>query len=250
VQDREKQAYREYWYDPNIIFLPSEITTIAATRDWIVEFAIRMRYDKLLMLDDDLDFAIRREDEPTKFRVPTHEELEYMFVFIEALLNDYAHVGISGREGANRNTNKLVHNTRMMRILGYAPRVLQQHNIKFNQGPGLMEDFRVTLELLTRGYKNVLVNSFVHNQPGSQSPGGCSEYRTPDRQKQSAEALADAFPEFVRVVQKASKNWKGQWEGMRYDVNIRWKDAYNSSGARQPTEVLDGGKGQHPNLEI
>lgn len=243
---REKVAFFLQQGDPppsnNSIhhYMPVAIRDVSATRDYIIDWAA-VHEQSVVMLDDDLDFAYRRPDDPCKFLPANNSDLLFsLFRKLERLLEDFAHVSVSPREGANRNPDLYLYNGRMMRILGYQPKVIQHHRIKFAPYT-FMCDFGVTLELLTRGYKGVTINSFVQNQPGSDTPGGCSTQRTPETQKQAAEFLAAAFPEYVTVVQKFTKtSWGG---GTRHDVRIQWKRAYESSGARRTPEVLDGGAG-------
>jgi hypothetical protein len=86
-----------------------------------------------------------------------------------------------------------------------------------------MEDFHVSLSLLTKGLPNMSINWMVQNQNGSNLAGGCSSYRTPERHAESALALKRRFPDFVNVVTKKTKTaWGGQ---ERIDVIIQWKKA-------------------------
>jgi TET-associated glycosyltransferase-like protein len=206
---------------------PPDINGIGPTRQWIVDFAAQCGHNKIVMLDDDLVFATRREDEPTKFRTSTPEELRILFRSIDAHLDSHAHVGVSTREGGNRDTNHLSFNTRLLRILAYRVDVLQREGIRFDRLE-FMEDFDVTLQLLRAGYANVKINWIVHNQRSSNAPGGCSTYRTLEGQSKAARELKRYHPEFVSVVQKTTKTaWNG---ATRDDVTIQWKRAYESAG--------------------
>ena len=51
----------------------------------------------VIMMDDDLKFATRRTDDPTKFTPSTHAEVEAMVVAVYDLLDDYAHASIAVR---------------------------------------------------------------------------------------------------------------------------------------------------------
>lgn len=220
VQDREKELYSQY---PTLV-LPPHIQTIGATRQYLAEDP---RYRKVVMLDDDLVFATRRKDDPTKFVPSTEEDVGDMFWAIWEKLNDYAAVGVAPREGGNRNTQQYLYNTRMMRVLGMRFDVLREHGIRFDRLP-VMEDFDVTLQLLRLGYQNILLNEWVNNQGGSNTEGGCSSYRTLEVQAEAAGGLASLHPQFVTVVTKQTKT---AWEGKeRKDVRIQWKQAHASSG--------------------
>ena len=199
-----------------------DLDGIGAVRQWCCDRS----KDKVLMLDDDLVFATRRTDDPTKFRDATDQEIVDLISQVEYNLEFYAHVGVSTREGGNRDTNPEAFNTRLLRMLAYDTTVLRKEGIRFNQIP-VMEDFYVGLSLLTKGYGNIKLNHMVHNQGGSNTEGGCSEYRTPEVQAAAAHLLAGYFPDFVTVVYKETKAaWGG---GTRTDVRIQWKKAYDSS---------------------
>ena len=193
---------------------------IGPTRQWCID----QEPKKCIMLDDDLRFAMRREDEPTKFEKgnPTNDQLETAFGCLHELLDGYSHVGMATREGGNRNINPLDHNTRLLRILGYRTDIMREHNIRFDQIP-VMEDFYVSLSLLTLGFENCKLNWMVQDQKGSGLDGGCSQYRTMKVQADAAHALHNRFPRFVTVVHKTTKTaWGG---GTRTDVRIAWKKA-------------------------
>lgn len=224
VQTREQHLYDHWGEWATVWVLPPHITTIAPTRDFIIEHIGKS--NEIVMLDDDLQLYIRRNDDRTKLRVPTPTEIALGLSLMDNLLSAYAHVGWAAREGANRNINEFIINTRIMRILGYNRDMLLRENIHFSDIE-FMSDFHVNLSLLEKGYKNVVQNSFAHNQGASDAPGGCSTYRTPAGLAASAATLAKLHPGVVKVVQKATKTaWGG---GERTDVTIQWKKAYQQS---------------------
>lgn len=210
--------------DRELIVLPTNVRDIGDVRHWLIHTCEELEHDKLVMLDDDMVFAARRTDEPNKFRNMTNQDFDDMFADLEHQLGEFAHAGISHREGANRNTDPYVECTRQMRVLGYQKNILRALNIT-GRTP-VMEDFDVTLQLLRKGLPNRLCNNWVHNQGGSQVTGGCSEMRTPELQAEAAHMLHELHPRFVKVVEKETKtSWGG---GTRTDVTIYWKKAYNN----------------------
>lgn len=199
-----------------------DVFGIGPTRQWCVEEA----KEKVVMLDDDLIFASRRDDDPTRFRNAMPEELERLFAEVEELLDKYAHVGVGTREGGNYNTNDYNFATRMLRVLAYHTPTLKTHGVRFDRMT-VMEDFDVTLGLLVRGYQNCVINHMVQNQNGSNAAGGCSQYRTLQVQAEGAYALKKHWPDYVKVVTKTPKT---AWEGQpRTDVTIQWKKCYADS---------------------
>ena len=216
----ELAAYERYDSDLcPVVGCPS--AGIANTRQWIVDNV--GSDDTVCMVDDDLTFFHRRSDDPTKLRDITPEELWAAFGQLERTLSDSVpHAGFATREGANRNTDALHWNTRILRVLAYHRPTLDKEGIAFGR-MRVMEDFDVALRLLRTGRHNVILNNFAHNQPGSGTEGGCSTYRTMEVQAEAAHQLAKLHPGFVRVVEKETKtSWGGQ---KRTDVQISWKKA-------------------------
>lgn len=228
IQEREEEEHVKY-LGPHVMIhvLPPGIMTIAPTRQFILE-NVGVN-DAFVMVDDDLTFYHRREDDPTKLRDITPEELYFAFQRMANVLTlgPYSHVGFASREGANRNIEEVVENTRIMRVLGYNRATLKLLGIRFDDME-VMEDFHVALQLLEHGHPNVILNTYAHNQAGSGATGGCSHFRTPELHARNAERLATFHSSFVKVVEKTTKGaWGG---GTRKDVNIQWKKAFASSG--------------------
>lgn len=182
------------------------------------------------MLDDDLVFAVRRKDDPTKFKTAIFSEIALLFDDIEAHLEEYHHVGVSSREGGNHNSEPYLENTRMMRVLAYNSVAMRENSIRIDRLK-FMSDFDVTLQFLRKGHKNLVINWMVQNQNGSNSVGGCSQYRTVESQTADARKLASFHPEYVKLINKQTKNWGAL--DLRVDVRVQWKkaiqDANNSS---------------------
>ena len=224
VQLREAPAYERYDTQVKIHILPDHIHTIAPTRQYILDNVGTS--DKLCMIDDDLVFYKRRKDDCSKLADISPADLHRAFGLLDNQLSLFPHVGFASREGANRNTEELVMNTRIMRVLGYDRETLQVEKIRFDEME-VMEDFHVALSLLERGYENCILNNYAHNQGGSGSAGGCSHFRTPELHAANARKLHDLHPQFVAVVEKTTRGSFGG--GTRTDVKIQWKRALESS---------------------
>jgi hypothetical protein len=180
------------------------------------------------MLDDDLEFFERRVDDPTKLIKANGNSVARMLSRLDGLAEKYAHGGISTREGANRDTSHVIENTRCLRALFYDPHVMKKHNVRFDRVP-VMEDFDVALQLLRLGYPSGKLNTWAQDQPGSNTEGGCSTYRTLAIQAKAAHTLARLHPDFVTVVEKPPLK-SGGWSGeARTDVRISWKKAFDSA---------------------
>lgn len=210
----EKDSYKNY----PVLTNPAIVRDVTAARQWLVENTS----DKLCMLDDDLTFAKRRIDNPTKFVEAAPHDIEDMFRDIETELDTYPHVGVASREGGNRNIQNYLYNTRAMRVLACRASTLRAEEIRYDRLK-LMSDFDVTLQLLRKGYDTCVINWMVNNQAGSNAAGGCSQYRTTEMQEIDAHKLFELHPEFVKLSTKQTKQ-KGMW-AERTDVTCYWKKA-------------------------
>jgi hypothetical protein len=217
VPPDEAQAYKKY----PIVTDSGVKRHLPSVRDWVIREALQ----KVVMIDDDITFATRRADDPTKFRKSTDGEIELLFLQIETELDEYVHVGIGRRGGGNYNTKLRYEVGRMNCVLAYQTDYLRKHLLRFDATDS-MEDLDMTLQLLKRGKPNLILNHMVFNHSGTGvTPGGCAQYRTLEMQAKSANKLAELHAPYVKVITKASKTtWGG---GERTEVKIQWKRAYD-----------------------
>jgi hypothetical protein len=227
VQHKERDAYRAALpAHAKLLILPSDIKTLSPTRQWLLD---NCPEEKFCFLDDDLEFAVRRADNPTLFKacalLPEH--FPRIFDWLEQELDFYAHAGIIAREGANRFTDGMpLECTRMMRVLAYHARAVRSVGARFDRLPS-KQDFDMTLQLLRAGFPNRVSTMYTQGQRGSDATGGCSVYRTDAMMEESALGLQKLHPQFVKLVRKKTKSaWGGK---ERVDVTIQWKNAYESS---------------------
>lgn len=212
---------------------------IADIRQWIVD-QHEGRY--VLFLDDDLRFDYRRTDDKSKFLNPgkQSEAMERMFLEYRRILDHAVLAGISPRGGANRVQEPYQFNTRMFMAWGGDLVALKEMGVKFNRLL-LQEDFDVILQVLSRGRRAVMLNTFVVGDHGTNLPGGCSVYRDNDTQSTTAEGLYDLWPEYVQTVERPA--WAGMEGDTRLDVRVQWKKAYEAGVAtngEEPEFPLDG----------
>lgn len=199
---------------------------ISATRQSILE-KHRATFDDpaLLMLDDDLSWRYRLDASGKKYppcKVP--KILEDGFASFAEIMNGYAHGSIGVAQFCTGRP-LWTHNARMLRALAYNVRLMPR-GCKFRIP--VMEDFDMALQLFTQGFESVTFNGLVQDQRATNSPGGCSLYRTPSLQAAAAAKLSALWPRYVTVVQKQSKNWEGFTE-TRTDVRVAWRRACNDA---------------------
>jgi hypothetical protein len=233
VPHGEGAAYREAldkygltW--TQIVETPEGLRGIGPTRHWIGEHAHAAGADKFVMMDDDIDFLVRRSPEHWQLVAQTVEDTTAMFLAIEHMLDTYASVGISSREGNNRSgvggvldENMVSVATRVMRMFGCRT----DDWLEMEHGRvTVMEDFDLQLQLLRAGRGNCCLFYYANGQKQTNSPGGCSTYRDHATQDASARRLAELHPGFVRLRQKQNKT-DAAGLGTRTEVTIAWKKA-------------------------
>ena len=226
VPEGEEQAYGCRIPAPQVHGIP--VRGIGHTRQWILEYAAQHSDDgKVAMFDDDLRFTVRRQDDPTKFRLPTEQDVDAMLHRLSVLLDTHIHASIAVRQGANRKTEPTLYNERMLRVLAFDARKTLAAGVDYGRLE-VMEDFDVTLTLLRKGHPCAIVNDYAQDQVASNAPGGCSTYRDFGMQERSALMLAELHAPFVTVVEKKTPNWGKFGGGVRKDVIIQWKRAFDS----------------------
>lgn len=200
---------------------------IAQKRMRIGEVARDNREFSFVMLDDDIDFLVRKGDDVWNLRAATDDEVDTLFQKIAGLLNTYAQVTVSGREGNNRYgegtfDQLLVYNTRAMRITGYQTELF---NSCVHDRVPVMEDIDVTLQLLRRGFANVLIAYYANGQKMTNAAGGCSIWRTHEIHEAAANKLVELHPGLVRTRLKTNKT-DADGFGTRTEVTVQWKKAH------------------------
>tara|TARA_R100001463_G_scaffold124691_1_gene181815 strand:- start:30821 stop:31627 length:807 start_codon:yes stop_codon:yes gene_type:complete len=224
IDEDEQDKYTKY---PEVqkFIVPSSVKGISAKRKYIIEQADRRhRLDsRVVMLDDDLRFYVRKSADDWHLRYLEPEEYPALFGLLDEWMDQgYAHVGVSAREGNNRVEELAVENTRYMRVLAYNLDAFPE-DIEWGR-TRVMEDFDISLQLLRRGKACRVSYFYAQGQKSSNADGGCSEWRTIDVHNAGADRLHELHPSCVRVVEKQTKT---AWNGLpRRDVIVGWKKAY------------------------
>lgn len=238
VSEDEYDDYAKAIYGSEIAIKTMPEGTLLAEKDqwmftqWDHEFVIR--------IEDDLTFFVR-DPETHKLSKATVKQVSEMFdeCLKELQCEEWPLIGISSRGGNNFQKEDFVIGTRMHHIWFVNTNVYK--NLKIDLVPFkdfVMDDFHVILSYLKNGYPNKVYFKYACDDRGSNTPGGASQYRTPEVQWKSACWLATQHPGYVTVKEKTTKTG---WEGMdknslgqnvRTDVIIEWKKAYNAGQSK------------------
>jgi len=200
------------------------VSHIGNTRDDILKYCYSKNYEKILMIDDDITFK-KRINNYTLKRVNQTKEMftKMIYTLFRNCSNNIPLIGIDEDSFNGFNQFQYDYNVGIIQVYCIHLPTLKEANIGFSDyNLQVMEDYYFTLKLLTLGYKNMCFNIYTrHNK--TQSPGGCSEYRTIEIDKKSAKILKKIFPNFITVKYKQS----GNWDIKRIVVNAKWKKAFN-----------------------
>jgi len=227
-------------YDEYSNMLPSHVNLVSCpydnnigkVRQWILENA---EHKYVLFSSDDLKFSKREGDKLLNVD-------KKMFVLMlddifEQLEKGYVHVGVSQRAFNRDDSKSYVINQRMNDFYAYNVKKVLKSGARFDRMP-VMEDFDMTLTLLEKGYKNIILYKWAWAQRKSGDIGGCSSYRKSSVQASAARLLAQLHPGVVKIVEKESKV---EWGGLgtkRTDVIISWKKAYRPRNKKPITSFF------------
>jgi len=209
----------------------SNVRGIAQTRLAIGKAAKFYGEDMFCMVDDDVRFVRRKQEDATSLVPCTKQDVDEMWAHVHWFLHHYAHVGVSARQGNNNmgvgsRKSLFDENTRTLRVLCY--RTEEFLSVEHGRGE-VMEDFDVNLQLIRKGHKNANLGWWSQDQKMTNAPGGCSTYRSHEVHERSARRLAELHHPYVQLRQKQNKT--GGEFGSRTEVTIFWKKAHGSAQA-------------------
>jgi hypothetical protein len=233
---------------------PRSISNSGEKRCWILS---KLHYEKIIMIDDDLEFFLR-EQEPEEFRGvaagysrqgewdkyrkehpgstrlyrPQRDDprLAIMFDKFEKMLDKYAHLGMSQRFMNYTGCCEWLQNKKARQVMAFRlPTV--RHNIDLKPRLPLCGDYDITLQLFRKGFQNAVFQWGAVNEPrGYDAPGGCSSYRNFLLNNRCKIKLAELHPGIVKVHYEN----EAQLETPHIDFRIYWQRAI-AEGKRKRT---------------
>jgi hypothetical protein len=218
----EEHSYGRTWKGHHVIGTEVCKRGLSAVHQAIVE----QFGPKVIIFDDDLKFAARRDLDITVPGLEPANSLQVLGMVQEltALLDTYAHAGISERFMNQEKDKEVCEAAKMISVMALRTDVLKREGIRLDRTVS-KNDFDVTLQLLEKGYPNAILSRFTHDQlAGPSLPGGNTETRTLEVHAIASRRLAALHPYTVQVVEKDAK----QWGTPRLDVTVRWKKAYEA----------------------
>lgn len=246
----EKKEHQKRWGGQvaDIVEAPADVKGIGKVRHWVIK---HFGADVTIFMDDDLDFCTRMKPDlehrenvsglytlhKGEFSPERQQEVlgEMFFWMIDQLSSgEYGMAGINARQNSNF-LPEFEECTRQVTLWGVNKELYNSLPISLADFT-VKEDFAITLAFLTNGIKTIKTNRWVYHTPDSNGEGGCSIYRTLEMSDKSAYILAEAFPKYVKVVERSNNNWGGEdfkKAGVRKEVQIQWKKAYEDGLKRR-----------------
>ena len=240
VPEDQYQDYKQYEKEGiRLITMPKNIPSyLPSQRQWVIENA---ESDHVFIMDDDLQFYKRRDD--LKLRVATTHDVEDMMTAVRIHLMDTNMVSISSRYQNNLYPTEYKENARCSRCYTVDRHIFlnklhctkcdSKGGFRYNpMEPFVHEDMWLVLHWFHNGYTNRQLYNYAQSDKGTNTKGGCSLYRTPDVQQESAFFVQEHFPDIIKVSRKITKGtWSGfdknqAGENVRTDMTIQWAKAF------------------------
>lgn len=221
--DEEDAEYLRSRYPAQVV-VAKGTKSIGEKRDWILAYAKKKGYPRIVMLDDDLVLQKRRED----LKITNLEGKEFIqaFEWMDKALQKYAHATFGMRFLAYDKVIDEEYGKRAVYVLGFDVKKFHAAKVGFTKDMppmSVMEDFHATLQLLTAGHPNVLSHVWRVSPYASNKGGGCKDQRTPKHMEASAKRLVKLYPGLVKLREK--KAWDGVGQATQTDVTVYWQKA-------------------------
>jgi TET-associated glycosyltransferase-like protein len=224
----EAEAHGAMYPYLHIIGLPVKLYDgIMATRNAIMAHALACKEDVVVMIDDDLPTWCQRIPGGNKYRKADDRDIGLAFSTFHNEMMEYAH-GAIGHRLFCQEKPPIYYNSRPLRVLAYNLSMVNSYKFRTR----VMEDFDMSLQLLRAGYDSIIYNDLVQDQYSTNTPGGCSSYRSLKVQEHAAKELKRLHPDYVTVVKRAPKR---EWVGLggeRTDVRVNWAKAAKDGGCK------------------
>jgi hypothetical protein len=237
--DSQRKEYAEYVGRSGAeltVYDGSGIYGAAQTYDYLIdkyimEMGRTSSHNVLIILDDDLTFAMRNpiEDAKPMYRVCTPTELAILLQHAADLVCPQMPL-MTFTPIMSRTQQDIIAYCKpiMMAYVIYLPHFEKHPFHRFWKGKEIEArcDLNLSLTLLTEGYLTSFMNSlFIPDNVNN--PGGCSTYRDLECEKASVKFLKGHYPSYVKTHKKLG--WAGDPNVIREAPVISWKKAFNAA---------------------
>ena len=218
----DRRDINEYCCGTVADFAHPKVDNLAQKREWIFRYCAKQGIEKILMLDDDLEFRCRYPHSTRVYKPEaTDLRLHRMFKKLEEMLDHYAHGGVAMQFMQQSNTEEWKYGGRYLHLLAYhVPTVME--NCKLGRVT-LSSDYDYALQLMEAGYTSAVYCRATESDPnGFNAPGGVSRYRNAKLIRQQAELLAKLHPGIVKLMPYKAGS---KYEHLGVRTQASWKKA-------------------------
>jgi hypothetical protein len=237
--DSELEAYRTYTEKFGVTACTYDGTDIygaAQTYDALINDEIEKgEVEKLIILDDDLSFAMHNPiiGATPMFRLTKPNELTALLEQAADLVSEKMPI-MSFTPIMARSQQSIVAFCKpmMMAYVIYVPHFAHYPQYRFWIGKHIEArcDLNLSLRLLCDGFlTSYMATLFVPDNVNN--PGGCSVYRDLDCEKASVAFLKETYPNYVRTRMK--RGWSGDPNVVREAPVISWRQAFNAGAFKE-----------------
>jgi hypothetical protein len=238
VREEEVEAYKpvaeKYGCSLVALYPSEEPYGVKETRRDIMRQFLSMASDNVLMIDDDLAFE-RRIDEQGHYRTDGTLPFDEAFEWLTSTTNIEPLRGLTSRGFASARKEMSDQDKGVIQCFAFHAEVFRMDRELWNFSRFLgdyMSDYWFNLNLLAEGYHTRMSYAWCKSDE-PRIVGGCEAAgRTIEKVNSSAIALKKAFPEVVTLRQKETRFW-----GPSIGVTIAWKQAFNLYHKRRQNEL-------------
>jgi hypothetical protein len=231
VVEEEYDLFVAKYGENKVIKRPEECNnSISLTRQWIYD---NNKDKKYIMADDDImifNKVIKNEKgkfEKIRINEINSNEFDNVFNLIDITLDKYSFGSIIRSDTNPAGFYPYREHARCCNLLFFNGLTLKDIELDWSRCKH-SEDLDITLQLLTKGYNNIVLGTYQIVIPSVQTQGGCSLDRTLKSHNESQNKLKELWPDFVSTRDKVVKS--GEWKHLeKVSVRIGWKKAYLSS---------------------
>ena len=233
--EEEHGAYDDYYGAMvNVTEAPSWVSNYSEKFQWLLDTGDQDGYAprKFIIMDDDLWFSKRVVGTEQLLKMTDEGDFVHMWSMMEDLLEEFPLVGMHPRQMGHLAELPYVMNGKVICIQGVNLDLFPNKTVpRVDQFP-ILADVILNCTLLSQGYPNALLTSYVQDHGSCQAPGGCSLYRTPAMQEEAVRWVAAQFAPHAQAVVKRPKSAK--WMGdERVDLRVQWKQMYKAGLAKR-----------------
>lgn len=225
IEEIDIKTYEKYKRFLMVIPNENRSRNIADARQWI---AINSPDDEIIVLDDDLLFFSRVENNYLKLKKATKTEIIDLFETMSQIIKEGFYTGISERTLNRLIPEKFAYFMRGYSSTGFSQKKFKEIGAIYNRLP-IYEDTDICLQFLKSGYPGKIIYQYAISQKMYVNEGGCQEYRDENMAIKSGLELIKLHPGLVKIFRKEKKKTskmggdkKGYWE----TKVISYKKAY------------------------